>query len=580
VCRATQAAHTAGVIHRDLKPGNILIDTLGNPHVTDFGLAVRSQAPEVLVQMNGTILGTPSYMAPEQARGDVDHIGEQTDVYALGVVLYEMLTGRRPFIASDSKSVLYRIQTEDPVRPRSLDPAIPSDLERICLRAMQKNPDDRYASAAEMGDDLENFLNGFPIKARAGWPMHRLTKWITRNRTLTTAGVVVVLLSGISAAMFMQKPGHVSDTVPVTIQTNPPATQMEFQRYDEFLRVPAGEPVGIPLDTQPGAVIRLQSGLYRVRATAPEGRAHEVWRFVPKPGEAKSLDQLYPHKAWTANPDGVVKLQGFRLFTDEEVSIPMEAVGGGEFTLGTEDPSGFSEAHRHPVDDLLVGINEVTEAEFERVLQDAQLPEGTGTYLDMVDSVFGSEWRSHPDRPVTGYPRDVAILFCELAGGRLPNHAEWEYVATREGADKYSTGTGPPPIPLASWDVTPVTADTPDLRMPSGLRGLCSNAAEWTDSVCVSYRLLYPNHIVRPIDARPDPDKLAILSQAHEVRGGDQQWIDGQPAQEAPSARTRAVSYVVDGTDADSHTTRARIGWRMFRTRHRTNDHVETAASK
>ena len=166
ICRAVDAAHRRGVLHRDLKPSNILIDRAGTPFVSDFGLAKRVDAGGDLTH-TGAILGTPSYMAPEQAGGDRGRVGPAADVYALGAILYHMLTGRPPFQAASPLDVLFLVREQDPVPPRLLNPKADRDLEMIALKCLQKPADLRYRCAADLARDLEAYLAGEPISARS-----------------------------------------------------------------------------------------------------------------------------------------------------------------------------------------------------------------------------------------------------------------------------------------------------------------------------------------------------------------------------------------------------------------------------
>jgi serine/threonine protein kinase len=165
LARAVQHAHDNGVVHRDLKPANVLLTDSGIAKIADFGLAKRLDAEQSHTQ-TGAVLGSPSYMAPEQAEGKVRAIGPATDVYALGAVLYEMLTGRPPFVGASFLETLDQVRTHEPAPPQTLQPTVAPDLSTICLKCLEKRPAQRYLSAAALADDLDRYLRGEPIQAR------------------------------------------------------------------------------------------------------------------------------------------------------------------------------------------------------------------------------------------------------------------------------------------------------------------------------------------------------------------------------------------------------------------------------
>lgn len=202
IANAVQYAHEHGVIHRDLKPGNILLDEHAAPRVVDFGLAKQLETESGLT-FTGQILGTPSFMSPEQAAGGTTGVGTAADVYSLGAVLYVLLTGRPPFNAASITETLRQVQHDEPVRPRQLNSALPKDLETICLKCLAKEPSRRYASAQDLVDELSRYLSDRPIRARPISTFEIAARWCRRNRlaaafmaflALFVPAVIVVLL--------------------------------------------------------------------------------------------------------------------------------------------------------------------------------------------------------------------------------------------------------------------------------------------------------------------------------------------------------------------------------------------------
>jgi serine/threonine protein kinase len=199
LARAVHYAHQRGILHRDLKPSNVLLAADGTPKITDFGLAKQLDQDAGQTQ-SGAIMGTPRYMAPEQAGGKSKAVGPAADVYALGAILYELLTGRPPFKAASAMDTLLQVMQEEPAAPRRLQPDVPRALETICLKCLQKEPTRRYDSAEALADDLHRFLTAEPIMARPISLWGRGVKWIKRQPAVAAlvgiGGLAILALLG------------------------------------------------------------------------------------------------------------------------------------------------------------------------------------------------------------------------------------------------------------------------------------------------------------------------------------------------------------------------------------------------
>ena len=202
IARALQAIHEAGIIHRDLKPSNILIDQQDEPFITDFGLAKRGGV-EATLTLEGQMMGTPAYMSPEQARGESREVGKASDIYALGIILFELLTDELPF-RGPSHVMLTKTIRDDPPSPRTLNPTIPLDLETICLRCIEKEPLQRYHSAAELADELGRYQRGEPIHSRPIGPARRSLRWCRRHPVPTALIAILCVIAFVAPVLALR----------------------------------------------------------------------------------------------------------------------------------------------------------------------------------------------------------------------------------------------------------------------------------------------------------------------------------------------------------------------------------------
>jgi WD40 repeat protein len=289
---AMAAAHQRGVLHRDLKPGNVLLAADGTPKVTDFGLAKKLDDPSGQTQ-SGAVVGTPSYMAPEQAAGKSKDIGPAADVYALGAVLYECLTGRPPFRGPTTWETLAQVLSEEPVPVRQLQPTVPRDLETICLKCLQKEPGKRYASAGALAADLDRFLAGAPVLARPVGGLERALRWARRHPTaaalVLTSGVLLLLLVAGAVALWFD--AQVRD---LNAQLNGALQETEQQR-DEARGQRA------EAERQKGAAEAARAGEEEQRKQAEAARAGETEQRARAQGLLYLMRIERAHSAWREN---------------------------------------------------------------------------------------------------------------------------------------------------------------------------------------------------------------------------------------------------------------------------------------
>ena len=507
IADAMQHAHTAGVIHRDIKPSNIMLDGRRQPYVTDFGLAKREEC-DATFTTEGDLLGTVPYMPPEQAGGKSHQADRRCDVYSLGVVLYELLTGGYPFRGA-MESIIYQILHDEPRPPRQLNRAVPRDLETICLKALSKEPAHRYQTAAEMADDLRRFLAGEPIKARPVGRLEHAWRWARRNPTKAGSGFAILLLLAVCGAIYMDNRAmhlaHDPTLQRVRIVTDPPGARAVCVPLDPLSDEPLPDKKVKLKGVTPGEV-RLPSGDYLVVVDIADHGFHEVYRRVPSADAIEAYWNV-PHKDWVQLDNGMLRWPSITVPLLAGATKRMIKFEGGEYHVAANAILGWPEQARI-VPAFWLDVNETTVAEYRRLTDSPTYPEKADVPLGDEDAICYVDF-------------DSARKCAELAGKRLPTKDEYQFAATMGGTQTFPWGDDA--SKLTEWQFGPVRSSTFDILTTVRVFGLYSNVAEWTDS-----RLLPPQP-----NAFISPELKRQILFSHAVCGGTNDVIAGKPDPES-----------------------------------------------
>jgi formylglycine-generating enzyme required for sulfatase activity len=498
ITEAVTALHHARVVHRDIKPNNVLVDLRGDAWVGDFGLARKEL--ESVGTRQGQGMGTPGYASPEQlaGKGPLDF---RSDIFSLGATLYEAITLRLPYGKYGPKP-----DSADPARPSRVQRSLSRDFDAVLLKCLQLNSIRRYDSMEEMRKDWRRVRSGLLPEAKLAGPLERAGRWIRRRPIAATSAAVIVLLLATLGAILTHDP-TIYRTVHVA--TNPPGAKIVL--------VPIHPDTGFPLDDDqkwiypagvtPLTIRRAPVGEYIVEAQLADKRFQEVYRLIPRPAQIDDNPECR-HRTWNERTDGSIDMPTITI-PPGEVTDSMARFEGGDFTMGAANlPTLFP--HPRWVPAFYLDPTEITVAEYRRIKK------GLPSKLKGKNALENDA--------ITYVSFDHALDCAEKMGKRLPYEDEYEYAATGGGSRLFPWGNDASRI--TSWPIGEVRKPGYD-RTPTNppVYGLFSGVVEWT----LSWPNPYPGTDARTLAGYYSPEVQEMFHGARIVRGGPFPVVLGNP---------------------------------------------------
>lgn len=431
VADALDYAHRHNVIHRDVKPSNILLTLQGEPRLTDFGVARIGVDQSITV--TGEMAGTYYYMSPEQAKAQHKQIDHRTDIFSLGVVLYECLTLRRPFTGESSHQVLVALTSTDPLPIRQLNPSVSRDLATVCHKALEKRPIDRYPMAAHLAADLRCCLNGEPILASPPGLLRVSSRVIRRHRVAFVVACIALMSSGIAALSWALRLERERSLSWIDVESQPPGARVVIERIDAATLEPVPQPRR--LGKTPLRSASLEPGQYRVTVKDAGSDAFVEFNLLLTKTGRESTMRLVVSTDPSTWPDPGTGLGGVP--TPSTVHEDMVRIDAGQYTRGTEgETRGLLKSASVSLRAFWIDTHEVSNAEYKAFV------EATGHREPQTWTAFGWE-SSVAALPVVGVNLEDAEAFARWKGKRLPTISEWQAAARGHEARVYPWGDDP-----------------------------------------------------------------------------------------------------------------------------------------